>query len=103
VLPHTELHYFNMNKKETKLNGQSESRFGSMIFLLRLAGIPLRMKKISNVYAVYMIAVIVCDSTIYLGMLGDVYVHRYELGRAMTSIRALFSFTNAAWLFSICR
>ena len=99
MLPHTELHYFNMNKKETKLNGLSESRFGSMILLLRLAGIPFQMKKISTIYAIYTITVIICTSTTYVGLLGDVYVHRDDLGRAMTSIRALFSFTNAAWLF----
>ena len=87
-----------MNKKETKLKGLSESRLGSMIFLLRLAGIPLRMKKISTIYAIYTITVIICASATYLGLLGDVYVHRDEVGRAMTSIRVLFSYTNAAWL-----
>jgi hypothetical protein len=99
VLPHTELHYFNMNKKETKLKGLTESRLGSINFLLRLAGIPLRMKKISTIYAIYMITVIICTSATYLGLLGDVYVHRDDLGRVMTSMRALFSFTNGAWLF----
>jgi len=88
-----------MNKKETKLKGLTESRLGSMIFVLRLAGIPLRMKKISSIYAIYTITVTICTSATYLGLLGDVYVHRDEVGRAMTSIRALFSFTNAAWLF----
>jgi len=92
-----------MIKKETKLNELSESRFGSMIFLLRLAGIPFQMKKISTIYTIYMITVIICASTTYLGAIVDVYVHSDELGRAMTSMRALVSFTNAAWLFSNCR
>jgi len=88
-----------MNKKETKLNGLTESRFGSLNLLLRLAGIPLRMKKISTIYTIYLITVIICTCATYLGLLGDVYVHRDEVGRAMTSMRSLFSFTNAAWLF----
>jgi len=92
-----------MNKKETKLNGLSENRFGLKIVLLRLAGIPLRMMKISTIYAVYMITVIICASTTCPGMLGDVYVHRDDLGRAMTSMRVLFSFTSAVWIFSICQ
>jgi len=103
VLPHTELHYFNMNKKETKLNGLSESRFRSMIFLLRLAEIPFRMKKLSTIYAIYMITVIICASTTCLGMFGDVYVHRDDLGRAMATTRVLISFTNIMWIFLICR
>jgi len=103
MLTDTELHYFNMKKKETKLKGMSKSRFCSMIFLLRLAGIPFRMKEISTIYAIYMITVIVCASTTYLGMLGDVYIHRDDLGRAMTSMRVLISLTNVMWIFSICR
>ena len=103
MLPYTELHNFNMNNKETELNGLSESRFGSMIFLLRMAGIPFRMKKVSTIYAIYMIAVIICAATTYLGLLGDVYIHWDDLGRAMTSMRTLISLTNVMWIFSICR
>jgi len=103
VLPDTELHYFNMNRKETKLKGLSGSRFGSMIFLLRMAGISFQMKKISTIYAIYKITAIVCVSTTYLGMLGDVYANRDDLGRAMTTMRTLISFTNGVWILSICR
>jgi hypothetical protein len=91
-----------MNRKETKLKGLSGSRFGSTI-LLRIAGIPFQMKKISTIYAIYMRTVIICTSTTYLGMFGDVYVHRDDLGRAMTTVRALIPFTNIMWIFSYCR
>ena len=103
MLPDTELHYFNMNRNETNLNGLSDSRFGSMIFLLRMAGIPFQMKKISTIYAIYMITVIICASTTFLGMVGDVYVHRDDLGHAMTTMRTLISLINVMWIFSICR
>jgi len=103
MLPDTELHYFNMNKEETKQKELSENRFGSMIFLLRMAGIPFRMKKISNIYALYVKTAILCASTTYLGVLGDVYIHRDDLGRTMTSMRGLFSFTSTMWIFSNCR
>jgi len=92
-----------MNRKETKLKELSGSRFGSMIFLLRMVGIPCQMKKISTIYAIYIKILIVCVSTTYLGMLGDLYVHRDDLGRAMTTMRALIAFTNVLWIFSICR
>jgi len=102
-LPETELHDLNMNRKERKLKGLPGSRFGSMIFLLRMVGIPCKMKEISTVYAIYIKTLIVCVSTTYLGMLGDVYIHRDGLGRSMTTIRVLISFTNVMWIFSICR
>ena len=91
-----------MDRKETNLKGLSESRFGSMIFLLRMAGIPCKMKKVSTIYAIYMKTVILCASTTYVGMCVDVYVHCEDMGRAMTTMRALFSFTNIMWIFSNC-
>jgi len=97
------VHRFHMNRKETKLKGLSESRFGSMIFLLRMAGIPCKMKKISTIYSVYMITVIICGFSTFIGMFVDVYIHRDDLGRAMTSMRVLIPFTNVIWIFSYCR
>jgi hypothetical protein len=92
-----------MNKKETKLKGLSESRFGSMILLFKIAGIPIHMKKVSTIYAVYMITVITCFSTTYLGMFVDAYIHRDDLVHAMTTIRVLIPFTNIMWIYSYCR
>jgi len=92
-----------MNRKEATLKGLSGSRFGSTIFLLRMAGIPFQMKKISTIYAIYMRTVIICFSTTYLGTFGDVYVHRDDLLRAMATVRALLPFTNVMWIFSYCR
>jgi hypothetical protein len=99
----TEVHDFNMNRKERKLKGLSEIRFGSMIFLLRMAGIPLKLKEISTIYAVYMITVIVCTCSTYIGIFVEVYIHWDDLGRAMTSIRMFIPYTNVIWIFLYCR
>jgi len=92
-----------MNIQEPKQKGLSESRFGTIIFLLRIAGIPFKMKKMSTIYFMYMITVIICATTTCLGMFGDVFVHRDVLGRGMTTMRMLIPFTDAIWLFLICR
>jgi hypothetical protein len=97
------VYYFNMNAAETKVKGLSDNRFTSIIFLLRLAGIPVKMKKISTIYAAYMITAIICCSSTFIGMFADVKVHWDNLGRAMTSMRMLFSTTNIMWIFSYCR
>jgi hypothetical protein len=97
------VHYFNMNTPEAKGKGLSDIRFASIILLCRLAGIPLKMKKISTIYAAYMITVIICSSSIFIGMFVDVNVHWDDLGRAMTSMRVLFPYTNVMWIFSYCR
>jgi hypothetical protein len=97
------VYYFNMNAAETNVKGLSDNRFTSIIFLLRLAGIPVKMKKISTIYAAYMIIMIICSSSTFIGMYADVNVHWDNLSRAMTSMRGLFPFTNIMWIFSYCR
>jgi hypothetical protein len=97
------VHYFNMNRKEPKLKGLSEIRFGSIIFLFRMTGIPLKMKKMSIIYAVYMITVIICSFSTFIGTFVDVYIHWDDLGRAMTTMRMLIPFTNDIWIYFYCR
>jgi hypothetical protein len=100
VLHVTEVHYFGMKTEGRKL---SLSRFGLVIFLFRIVGIPLKTKKMSTIYAIYMITVFISASTTYLGMFVDVYIHWEDLGFAMTTMRALIGITNSMWIFVYCR
>jgi hypothetical protein len=92
-----------MDNEVTKVKELSNSRFGSIIFLLRLAGIPFQMKNMSTLYAIYMITVISCTCTTLAGMFVDVYIHRDDMGHVMTNIRVSISITNALWTFLYCR
>jgi len=92
-----------MNRKEQKQKGLSESRFGTMIFFLRMAGIQCKMKKVSTVYTLYKTTLITCASATYLGMFVYIYIHMDDLGRAMTSFRVFLSVTNVMWMFWNCR
>ena len=94
---------FYMDNEVPKVKRLSNSRFGAIIFLLRLTGIPFQMKKLSTLYAIYMITVISCSCTTFVGMFVDVYVHRDDLGHVMTNIRASIGFTNVLWVFFYCR
>ena len=103
VLLRIEVHYFHMNTENPDLKGLSEIRFGSMLFLFRMAGVPFQMKKKSAIYTMYMVTVTVCCFSTIIGMFVDVFIHWDELGRAMTSMRALLPFANVMWIFSYCR
>jgi len=92
-----------MESKEIQIKNLSESRFGLVISLLRLGGIPFKMKEISTIYAIYMNILIICGCTTYLGMLVEVYIHRDELGRSMTNMRVLIPMTNIIWVYTYCR
>jgi len=92
-----------MDSENITLKTLTDRRFGSIILLLRLAGIPFLKKKISIIYTIYIRTVIICASATYLGMLVDVYVHWDDLGRATATMRVLFLFTNVMWIYIYCR
>jgi len=97
------VYYLNMYRQETKLKGLSEFRFGSMIFLLRMAGIPMKMKKIKPIFSIYMVTMTICSFCTFIGEFFDAYVQRDDLGRATKTIRTLFSFQNIMWIYLYCR
>jgi len=86
--------------QKSKLKGLSEIRFGSTIFLLRMAGIPLKMKKLKPIYTIYMVTVILCSCSAFIGVYVDLYINRDDLGRAMKTMRVLIPLTNIMWIFS---
>jgi hypothetical protein len=92
-----------MDNEIPEVKRLSNGRFDSTIFLFRLAGIPFQMKKMSTLYAIYMITVISCTCTTFVGMFFDGYIHRDDLENSMTSIRASIGYTAALWIFFYCR
>jgi hypothetical protein len=92
-----------MKPEEHKTKRLLDSRFSSIIFLLRLAGIPLNMKKISIIYAIYMITAIFCTCTTVLGMFVDVCLQRDDLGHVMKNIRMLIPTANNWWIYAYAR
>jgi hypothetical protein len=87
-----------MDNEGQQVKGLSNSRFGSIIFFLRLAGIPFKMKKMSTLYIIYMITVISCTCTTVVAMFVDVYIYRGDLGHVMKNIRVSMGFTNVLWI-----
>jgi hypothetical protein len=92
-----------MKTEEQKTKRPLNSRFSSIIFLLRLAGIPLKMKKSSIIYATYMLTAIFCTCTTVLGMFVDVCIHRDDLGHIMKNIRVLIAIVNNWWIYAYAR
>jgi len=92
-----------MEREETKVKGLSEIRFSRIIFLLRLAGIPFKMKKIPTVYIIYMITVIIFTGNIFLGMFVDMCIHWDDLGHVMTNLRVLTGMIIVLWIYFSCR
>jgi hypothetical protein len=92
-----------MGNEVPEVKGLSNSRFGSIIFFLRLAEIPFKMKKMSTLYAIYMITVISYTCTTLVGMFVDVYIHRDDPGHVMKNIRVSVGFTKVLLILFYCR
>jgi len=92
-----------MEGEELKVKGLSEIRFSRIIFLLRLAGIPFKIKKMPTLYIIYMVTVIICTCSTILGMCIDVYVYRDDLGHVMTNMRVLSGIFSLVWIYFSCR
>jgi len=92
-----------MEREERKVKGLSEIRFRWIIFFLRLAGIPFKMKRMSTLYAIYMITVNICTHSTLIGMFVDVYIHRDDLARVMTNLRVLTGMSSLVWNYFSCR
>jgi hypothetical protein len=92
-----------MEREETIIKGLSENRFSSVILFLRLGGIPFKMKNTSNLYIIYMVTVIICTCSTFLGLCVDVYLHRDDLGHVMTTVRVLSGMSSLVWIYFSCR
>jgi hypothetical protein len=92
-----------MKTEQQKTKRMLDSRFSSIIFLLRLAGIPLKMKEISIIYTMYMITANFCTCTTVLGMFVDVCIKRDDLGHIMKNIRMLIPAANTCWIYAYAR
>ena len=88
-----------MEREQLKGKRLSEIRYSWIIFFLRLAGIPFKMKIMSTLYATYMITVIICTYSTYVSMFVDVYIHRDDLGHVMTNLRVLLGLTSTVWTY----
>jgi hypothetical protein len=79
-------------------NSLTESRFKVLLFLFRMGGIPLHLKSVSRLNAVYNVSVIVCFyiTNICVGM--DTFVHRHQLSLAMKKFRIYLGMLMTTWL-----
>jgi len=75
-----------------------ESRFKVFLFLFRMGGIPLNMKSVSRLNAVYNVSVIVCFyiTNVFVGV--DLFVHRHQLSLAMKIFRQYLGMLMVTWL-----
>ena len=79
-------------------NSLIESRFKVSLFLYRMGGIPLKMKPVSRLNALYNLSLILCFyiTNICVGL--DTVVHRHKLSLAMKKFRIYLGILAVTWL-----
>jgi ABC-type phosphate transport system permease subunit len=86
-----------------EMKKQPDNYFNSIIFFFRLAGVPFNMNKISAIYGLYMITVIFCSCSTFIGIGASVYLHRDDLGHIMTNMRVLMPLLGDITIYVYCR
>jgi hypothetical protein len=92
-----------MESKYTEIESLFECRFSSIILLFRLAGISLKIKRKPIIYSLYVITVIVCSCSTFIGMFIDAYLRTNDLRSATRNACLLFGITNVIWIWIYCR
>jgi hypothetical protein len=75
-----------------------ESRFKILLFIFRLGGLPIKLKPVSRINAVYSAIIIVCYYITTVSVFMDTFVHRHNLEDAMKKLRVLIGFLLLTWL-----
>jgi len=78
-------------------NSLVENRFKVLLFLYRIGGIPLNMKSVSRLNALYNATVIVCFYITYICVSVDLLVHRHQLKLAMQKLRNSLTMLIVTW------
>jgi hypothetical protein len=86
------------NKKTTTYNNLSETRFKTLLFLLRTAGIQVNMKSVTKVKVVCNIVLISCFYVTIVCLHMDSFVNRHDLVKVMKKIRILISNYIFMWI-----
>jgi hypothetical protein len=76
-----------MKKKGPHGSGLAHSRFGTVLFIFKLAGIPLSTQTISPVRSAYNIIIVVCYYITCVSCSMDLLVNKDNLEELMKSIR----------------
>jgi len=83
-------------------NSLHERRFKGLLFLYRMAGIPLTVNSVSKLNALYNASLFVCFYITYFCVGVDMFIHRHQLSLAMKKFRVVLMFQLGVWLhFSV--
>jgi hypothetical protein len=92
---------YKQNKSKTEVscdNNLNQNRFKTLLYFLRLGGIPLQIKSLSKVNRLYKTVCVVCYYSSFTCAFMDTFVHRYDLTEAMKKVRVFFAMSLVAWM-----
>jgi len=79
-------------------NNLHESRFKILLFIFRLSGLPIKLKRVSRIYAVYSATIMVCFYITTVCLFMETFVHRRQLDYVMKKLRLFLAFAVALWM-----
>jgi hypothetical protein len=85
-------------KTDFASDNKFESRFKTLLRLLRLGGISINTKSITVLNSMYNTTISVCFYMTTMCHFMDTFVHRHQLAEAMKKIRVLVALQLCMWI-----
>jgi len=87
------------NKTEVLCDNElNQSRFKTLLYFLRLGGIPLQIKSVSKLNSLYKTVCVTCYYGSFMCGFVDTFVHRHDLSEAVKKLRINFAMLLVAWM-----
>lgn len=86
------------NTVESKGPGMADTYFRVPLFLVRLSGIPVNVRKVSRLSSAYNVISTVCFYVTYLSVIMDFVVKRDDIEETMKNVRMSFGMAVLSWM-----
>ncbi|PNF24013.1 hypothetical protein B7P43_G08633 [Cryptotermes secundus] len=86
-----------MSKKETQACEVTENRFRTILMFLRMAGVPINMKKVSIPNTIYNVLIAINCYAMYLAFYMDIIIHNDDLKNFMKTFRVVNASSILYW------
>jgi hypothetical protein len=94
----TYITYVEMDVHKSHKNHTTESRFGTLLFLLRMGGIAVNMKTQPTTHIVYNVCLVLCYYVTFLSVFLDYLQKTDNLKESMKNVRLLFAMGYISWI-----
>jgi hypothetical protein len=87
-----------MHKNNSHKNYLSKSRFSTVLFIIRMSGIPFNMEAVSTVHSAYNVLMVMCIAVTYSAFIMELLAKKHKFEETVNNIRVMYVFVLPMWM-----